>query len=471
MRWKVEHVHFIGIGGIGMSGIAEVLLNLGYRVSGSDLKESEFTTRLSAQGAEIYYRHHPDQVKGADVVVVSSAVREDNPEVQAAHTRGLPVIPRAEMLAELMRMKNGIAIAGAHGKTTVTSMVAIVLQAAGWDPTAVIGGRLNTFGSNARLGTGEWIVAEADESDGTFLKLRPMLAVVTNIDREHMDHYREFSHLENAFVEFINSVPFYGLSVVCADCPVIKKILPRVSRPHLTYGEGEDAEFRAVQIGSESGGCHFTALKGREELGRVKLGMPGRHNALNALASIVVGLELEIGFTTIARALEGFRGIHRRFEIKAVAKEAVIVDDYAHHPTEIQATIRAAREWMAPAYFSKAKPERVICVFQPHRYSRTQDLKEEFIHAFDEADILILTEIYSAGEEPRHGITGEWLYDAIKKGTRNERLRIEFISNREDIPARLAGLIEKGDLILTMGAGNIWQVGDALLEILGGEGN
>jgi UDP-N-acetylmuramate--alanine ligase len=467
MRWKVNHVHMIGIGGIGMSGIAEVMINLGYKITGSDLKETELTKRLEQMGAIINYKHHKNNLKGADVVVMSSAVRETNPEIAAAKQLGLPIIPRAEMLAELMRMKNGIAIAGSHGKTTTASMVSTVLHQAGWDPTAVIGGRLNAFGSNARLGTGEWMVVEADESDGSFIKLKPMMTVVTNIDREHMDHYRNKSNLEKAFLEFINSVPFYGLSVLCADCPLIRKIMPRIKRPHITYGESERADIRAIKIKSHSPGCTFTVMKKEHELGTITLGIPGRHNAINALAAVALAMELEIQFPAVARALQGFKGIQRRFEVRGSRNGIIIVDDYAHHPTEIQATLQAAREWRDKR-LPQDKPQRLICLFQPHRYSRTQDLEKQFTRAFNQAEILILTEIYSAGEDPIPGVTGERLYKAVKRMRNNQRLKTEFVPDLKDIPGRIGPLLKEGDLVLTMGAGNIWQAGDQLIKILGG---
>jgi UDP-N-acetylmuramate--alanine ligase len=386
-RW-VRKVHFVGIGGIGMSGIAEVLLNLGFQVSGSDLAASATTRRLEGLGARIAVGHRPDNLLETDVVVTSSAVRPDNPEVVAARYQGIPVIPRAEMLAELMRMKHGIAVSGAHGKTTTTSMIAAVLSAAGLDPTAVIGGRLNLFnGANAQLGQSEWMVAEADESDGSFLRLSPTMVVVTNIDREHMDHYRTMENLYEAFVAFMNGVPFYGLAIACIDDPALRALVPRVKRRVVTYGRSDDADIRAVEVVCHGLSCRFVAVRKGERLGEVKLFLPGAHNALNALAALAVAFEVDVSFKDAAQALGGFTGVSRRFEVKGEERGVMVVDDYGHHPTEIKATLEGAGAVVA----ERQPGARLIAVFQPHRYSRTQDLWDLFPAAFHSADLLFLT--------------------------------------------------------------------------------
>ncbi|HZD40224.1 MAG TPA: UDP-N-acetylmuramate--L-alanine ligase, partial [Terriglobales bacterium] len=396
MLHKKHRVHFVGIGGIGMSGIAEVLLNSGYVVSGSDLQESDVIERLRKLGAQIFVGHQEQNLAvNPSVVVISTAVKYSNPEVTAARRRQIPVIPRAEMLAELMRMKYSIAVAGAHGKTTTTSMIAAVLSAAGLDPTMVIGGRLRMLGSNAKMGQGEILVAEADESDGSFLLLSPTVAVVTNIDREHMDFHQTMERLTESFLTFINKVPFYGLAVLCLDSPHVRALLPKVKKRFATYGLSSEAEFSAGELVAHPGAVEFSALHDGKRLGRVRLQLPGRHSASNALAALAVAHEFEVPFERAAGALEGFNGIHRRFEIKGEVGGILIIDDYGHHPAEIRATIGAVREsWKRP----------LTVVFQPHRYTRTQDLFDEFLTAFEGADRLILTEIYAAGEDAITGV-------------------------------------------------------------------
>jgi len=477
MRHKVKRVHFVGIGGIGMSGIAEVLLNLGYRISGSDLKASEVTRSLEKLGAKVHLGHAASNLAEADVVVVSSACRPDNPEVVAATARGIPVIPRAEMLAELMRMKQGIAVAGTHGKTTTTSMLATVLRAAGLDPTVVIGGKLASLGSNARLGQGEILVAEADESDGSFLKLSPTLAVVTNIDPEHLDHYGRFEAVQEAFVAFMNRVPFYGMTAACLDHPVVREVLPRVTRRVVTYGESEGAQVRGIEIAPERRGCALTVISAGQKLGRIRLGMPGRHNAINALAAMTIAQELGLPFATVAQALEGFSGVHRRFEVKGTFAGVTVVDDYGHHPAEIQATLAAAADWlaqnpeetMAPGFQTRAADAskgRIVAIFQPHRYTRTRDLREAFTQSFFGADLLVLTEIYAASEEPIPGISGQTLYEAIAAERQRRGLPTRFVARREEIAGRVEPELKPGDLVLTLGAGNIWEAGEELITRL-----
>ncbi|HEY2988310.1 MAG TPA: UDP-N-acetylmuramate--L-alanine ligase [Candidatus Binatia bacterium] len=453
---KKHRVHFVGIGGIGMSGIAEVLLNLGYSVTGSDLRESEATQRLASLGAEIFLGHRDANLRGEpSVVVISTAVKYSNPEVLEARRRSIPVIPRAEMLAELMRMKYGVAVAGSHGKTTTTSMIAAILSAAGLDPTMVIGGRVRALGSNARLGQGDFLVAEADESDGTFLLLSPTIAVVTNIDREHMDFYQTMDRLTDSFLDFINKVPFYGLAVLCLDHPNVRALVPKVKKRFVTYGFSPDAEYTAQDLQLHPMGVEFSVKRGTAQRGRLRLRSPGRHSALNALAAIAAADELEIPFGKIAAGLESFTGIHRRFEVKGEPAGILVIDDYGHHPVEVQATIQAIRDsWKRP----------LTVVFQPHRYSRTRDLFDDFLAAFEGADRLILTEIYPAGEEPIEGTSGKTLYDAIK---RRGHAEIEYAADKEEIEKRLLAKLKRGDIVLTLGAGDIYKVGEKLVQALG----
>ncbi len=454
MLRKYQHIHFVGIGGIGMSGIAEVLLNLGFQVTGSDLKTTAVTERLSKLGAFISIGHQQGNIEGADVVVVSSAVKDDNCELQAAHQQGIPVIPRAEMLAELMRMKFSIAVAGSHGKTTTTSMLAVILDKAGLDPTIVLGGRLDTLGSNARLGKGEFLVAEADESDRSFLKLFPTIAIITNIDREHLDCYRDLEDIQEAFIDFANKVPFYGTVILCLDEPNIQSVLPKIKRKRLTYGLSSQADLTADDIKLDAFKAKFTVAFKGENLGEVNLQVPGIHTIYNSLAAIEASLDIGIGFLLIKEALEEFKGADRRMQKKGEIDSILVIDDYGHHPTEIQATLSALR---------KGWNRRIIAVFQPHRYTRTKFLHQDFGRSFYDSDIVIVTEIYAAGESPINGVKGELIADEIKAfGHKN----VIFIENFEDVAPRLLEIAEPGDIILTLGAGNIWQVGETFLKLL-----
>jgi len=457
-------VHFIGIGGIGMSGIAELLANLAYVVSGSDVKASPVTRRLERLGIRVFEGHAAANVTDAEVVVVSSAVRPTNPEVLEAVRRGIPVIPRAEMLAELMRLRYAVAVAGSHGKTTTTSMIALVLERAGLDPTAVIGGRLSAFGSNARLGSGEWMVAEADESDRSFLKLFPTLAVMTNIDHEHLESYGGMSDLQQAFVDFANKVPFYGAVVACADDAPLAEVLPRVTRRVVTYGLGAGAD---VSAGSVSvGPMSVSAIVQRRvrqadgqttqtTLGPLRLGVPGAHNLQNALAATAVGLELGLTFDRIAEGLNDFRGAERRFEVKGEPSGVLVVDDYGHHPTEIAAVVAAARPM----------GRRLIVAFQPHRFTRTAALLDAFGPAFRGVDRLVLTDIYAAGEEPIAGVTLDALAAAVRQAI---GAPVDVIARLDDVTPALARMVKKGDLVITLGAGSISSVADKLVATLGG---
>jgi len=455
MYGRIEKIHFVGIGGIGMSGIAEVLLNLGYKVSGSDLRRSETTGRLAELGGEIFYGHDRSNIAGADVVVISSAVKDDNPEVMEARDCMIPVIPRAEMLAELMRMKYGIAIAGTHGKTTTTSMVSTLLGHGGIDPTIVIGGKLNSIGTNARLGQGKFLVAEADESDGSFLKLSPTIAVVTNIDADHLDFYSGINEIKDTFVEFINKVPFFGLAVLCLDNGNVADIIPRIKKRFLTYGLSAQADFRATDIRLSGFSTTFTSQYRGEVLGDITFSMPGAHNVLNALASLAVAMELNIPFPVIQEGFRVFGGVGRRFQVKGEVDGIMVVDDYGHHPTEIRATLAAAKGgWN----------RRLVVAFQPHRYTRTKELFDEFVKAFYDADVLVLTDIYPAGEQPIEGVTAETLARSIRKHGQKE---VTHIADREELLNHLAAILKPGDIFVTLGAGNIWQTGEALLEKLG----
>ncbi len=454
LKIKFKRLHIVAIGGIGMSSIAQILLAQGFIVSGSDIRESQNTRRLETQGARIFIGHRAENVKEADVVVYSSVIRDDNPEIAAARVAGIPVISRAEMLAELMRIKDGIAISGSHGKTTTSSLLAWILCEAEFDPTCLIGGRLESFDSNARVGQSRYLVAEADESDGSFLKISPVMNVITNIDPEHLEHYGDFGRLVEAFLTFANSVPFYGMNVMCIEHPVVRRILPNVQRRYLTYGFGEEADFRAVEIESESLTQCFTVFRKNRELGRVTLHLPGRYNVLNALAATACAHELEIPFETIASALGSFKGVDRRFQVKGRVAGITVVDDYGHHPEEIRAALRAAKENFGG---------RVVAFFQPHRYSRVRDLFDEFTHAFQDADDLTVVDIYAAGEAPVSGISGEALAESIAKaGHPNVRYHADMHAAARDRAADL----QPGDLFLTLGAGDIKQAGITLLEAL-----
>ena len=465
-----QHAHFIGIGGIGMSGIAEILLNLGMKVSGSDLKRSAVTDRLAGLGATIYEGHNAANVAGATVVVTSSAVSARNPEVQEAHARKIPVIHRGEMLAELMRIKFGIAIAGMHGKTTTTSMVAAVLSAGGLDPTVVVGGRVDAMGSNARLGTTQYLVAEADESDRSFLKLSPILAVVTNLDREHMDCYHDMADVERAFVEFMDRVPFYGAATACIDNALLKGILPRVRRRVFTYGVAAEADFRLEMLdaeraaGSEGSFSRFLVHAGAEPLGPFALHVPGQHNVLNATAAVAIARQLEVAPEKIAEGLRHFRGVDRRFQQKGRARGITVVDDYGHHPTEIRATLEAAR-----ASIRASGQGRIHVVFQPHRYSRTADLLEQFGGAFQDADTVFVLPIYAASEEPIPGVTAERLAERIKADRNGPH--VEFAPDFASAVAAVTAQAQPGDLILTLGAGSVSQLGPQILAALETEGS
>ena len=437
-----------------MSGIAELLLNLGYRVSGSDLRKSDITDRLSQLGAEIQEGHAAKNVpEDGHVVVFSSAVKVDNPEVVEAHRRKIPVIPRAEMLAELMRMKYGIAIAGTHGKTTTTSMVATILAAAGWDPTAVVGGRLNSLGSNAKLGQGEFLVAEADESDGSFLKLSPTVAVVTNIDPEHLDFYSGIGQIKETFLHFINKVPFYGFAVLCLDHPNVQELIPSVAKTFVTYGFSVHADYRADGVVSEGMSNRFRVIRCGETLGEVTLKAPGRHNVSNALAAAAVAAELGISFERIRAGLADYDGVARRFQVKGERNGVTVVDDYGHHPVEIRATLAAAREvWPS---------RRIVVGFQPHRYSRTQSLFRDFLSAFNDADLLFVFDVYPAGEEPIPGASGERLCEAIREHGHKAAI---YAGKAGDALSTVAAGLCAGDIFLTMGAGDVWKLGEGVLS-------
>ena len=453
---KAKHIHFVGIGGIGMSGIAELLINLGYEVSGSDLKDSPMTKRLAALSGLVFKGHKGKHVEGADVVVYSSAVASDNPEIQEAKKRSIPVIPRAEMLAELMRLKYGVAIAGAHGKTTTTSMVASILTCGHLDPTVVIGGRLDIWGgSNAKLGQGDILVAEADESDGSFLALSPAIAVVTNIDHEHMDHYGDMETIRETFINFINNIPFYGTAILCIDNEEIQGIIPRLKKRYLTYGMTSQADLKGRDLEKEKLGVSFEALYHNNSLGRIVVGIPGEHNMLNALAATAVGLELDLDIEIIKEGLKNLGGLARRFQRKGEKRDILVLDDYGHHPTEITATLKTAKEcW----------PERrVIVVFQPHRYTRTEALFDRFVISFNQADVLIVTPIFSAGETAIDGVTGEWLSRGIKEHGHKD---VSFSPTQEDALSTLLSILRPGDLVMTLGAGDIHRLGARLLDKL-----
>jgi UDP-N-acetylmuramate--alanine ligase len=447
---KIERIHFIGIGGIGMSGIAEVLLTLGFTVTGSDLRSTETTERLEKLGAVIGYGHRRENVQDADVVVVSSAVRPDNPEILGARERFIPVIQRAEMLAELMRMKYSVAVAGAHGKTTTTSLVSSVLGHAGLDPTSVIGGKLKSLGSNARLGDSKYLVAEADESDGTFLLLYPTIAVVTNIDLEHLDHYRDLDEIKAAFLAFLNKVPFYGMVILCIDNANLQSLIPHLKRRYVTYGLSKQADLRAENVTFDGFRSSFTVAWKGTVLGQINLALPGVHNVVNALAACAVGLELDIPFDTIREALSDFSGIQRRLEVKWDG-DIKLVDDYGHHPTEIKATLGALRGMW---------PGRLVVVFQPHRYTRTAALMNDFVTSFNEADLLIVTEIYAASEEPVEGVNGLALAESIRaSGHKN----VLYAAGKEEAAEKVLSVTQEGDLVVTLGAGDIHRISEELI--------
>jgi UDP-N-acetylmuramate--alanine ligase len=462
-RGRVRHVHFVGIGGIGMSGLAEVLRTLEFDVSGSDLRPNENTRRLEGLGVRIFFGHAAENVSGADVVVYSSAISPQNPEFTRARELEIPIIPRAEMLAELMRTRYAVTIAGSHGKTTTTSLVATVLRAAGLDPTVVVGGKVNALGTNARHGEGDLFVAEADESDGSFLKLTPTIAVVTNIDAEHLDHYGTHEAVKDAFVAHANRVPFYGLCVLCIDHPSVQEILPRVERRHVTYGVSRQAGYRAKNLRFEGLATHFEAFRRNDPLGTFVVRMPGAHNVLNALAVIAVADELSVPLDVTREAIASFHGVQRRFTVLGQPEYAkgdrrgdvMIVDDYGHHPAEIEATLDAAQGGF---------DRRVVVAFQPHRYTRTKLLFDEFTRAFNKADVLLVTDVYPAGEKPIEGATGEELADAIRA---HGHRAVTFVRDKKQVASALADVVEPGDLVIALGAGDINASARELLAILG----
>lgn len=455
MYQKKYHIHFVGIGGIGMSGIAELLLNLGYEVSGSDTASTDITDRLKSLGGTVYKGHHGSRIEGADVVVISSAISSDNPEVMAAAQASVPVIPRAEMLAELMRLKYSIAVAGAHGKTTTTSLIASVLAKGGLDPTVVIGGKLKSIGSNALLGQGNFIVAEADESDGSFLKYSPAIAVVTNIDREHLDFYKDIDDIKNAFVEFIDRIPFYGLAVLCLDNEFVQDIIPKIKKRCATYGMSSQADFHAKNISIEGLKSRYKVYRHGKALGEIALNLPGIHNVYNSMAGIAVGMELGIPFDIIKNALETLQGVQRRLEIKGEAKGIAVADDYGHHPTEIKTTLQAAKEiW---------PDRRIVVVFQPHRYTRTKALFDEFTRAFYQSDHLVILPIYSAGEKKIEGVDSVSLCEGIAAHGHKE---VIYIEGHEGAVTYLKRILRKNDVLLTQGAGDVWKIGMAVLDSL-----
>jgi len=436
-----------------MSGIAELLLNLGYKVSGSDLKSSEITERLKTLGGVVYEGHSEKQISGADVVVISSAISQDNPEVVAAEQSSVPVIPRAEMLAELMRLKYSIAIAGAHGKTTTTSIVASVLAEGDLDPTVVIGGKLKSIGSNAVLGEGDFIVAEADESDGSFLKFSPAIAVITNIDREHLDFYPDLEAIKSVFLSFIDRIPFYGLAILCLDNEPIQDLIPKIKKRYVTYGMSSQADFQIRDVEFEKHRSSFSIFKQGQKLGRIRLNLPGIHNVYNATASVAVGIELDIPFDTIKTALETLEGVQRRLEIKGEIKGVTVVDDYGHHPTEIKTTLLALEEcWPG---------RRKVIVFQPHRYTRTKALFDDFTRAFYQSDVLLVLPVYAAGEKKIEGITGQALCEGIKAHGHKDVLWVE---GKKNAVTYLKDHLKPNDVVLTLGAGDVWKVGDELLK-------
>ena len=452
MFYKVQQIHFVGVGGAGMSGIAEVLLNLGYHVTGSDLSQSEIVKRLEGLGGKVFIGHRAENIGSAQVVVISSAVSAENVEVREARSRHIPVIPRAEMLAELMRLKYSIAIAGAHGKTTTTSLVASVLAAGGMDPTVVIGGKFNRFGSHAKLGQGDFLVAEADESDGSFLALSPTIAVATTIDREHLDYYQDLDAIKQAFLEFLNKVPFYGSGVICLDQEHIQVLLPFLRKRYVTYGMTMQADLIATEVNLRPWESEFRIRHHQNDLGRFRLPLPGLHNVYNALAAVTVGLELDIGIDSIRSSLAEFPGVERRFQKVGEKGGITVIDDYAHHPTEIKAALTTAR---------RVCERKLLVVFQPHRYTRTRDLLEEFSTAFYQADRLFLMDIYPGGEKPIADVTGERLYKEIKEHGHRD---VAYFSDPDEAAEALISFARPGDAVLTLGAGDVWKIGRKIID-------
>ena len=465
-RGRVRHAHFVGIGGIGMSGLAEILRTMEFDVSGSDLKPNDITRRLETMGVRIDVGHHAENVDGADVVVYSSAIDPTNPEIARARELDVPIIPRAEMLAELMRVKYCVLIAGSHGKTTTTSLVATVLRHAGLDPTVVVGGKVNALGSNARLGEGDLFVAEADESDGSFLKLTPTVGVITNIDAEHLDHYGTHENVKDAFVQFANKIPFYGLAVLCLDHPHVQAILPRMQRRHVTYGVSKQADYRAKNLEFSGLETHFEVVRRGESLGRFTVRMPGHHNVLNALSVVAVADELEVPLDAVREAIASFHGVQRRFTVvgqPVITREGkkgdvMIIDDYGHHPAEVEATLDAAQ---------KGFDRRVVVAFQPHRYTRTQSLFEDFTRCFNKADLLIVTEVYAAGEKPIEGANGQSLAEAIRAHGHHA---VHYVADKKDVAQKLLDEVRPGDLVIALGAGDINASARQLLATLEKEG-
>ncbi len=449
---KIQNIHFVGIGGSGMSGIAEVLLTLGYKVTGSDMNQSDTVRHLESMGGKVFIGHDESHVEGAQVVVVSSAVSDANPEIRAAKAKVIPVIPRAEMLAELMRLKFGVAIAGAHGKTTTTSMVATILALAGLDPTFVVGGKVNAVGTHARLGRSDLLIAEADESDGSFLRLSPSIAVVTNLDREHLDYYGTMEGIQEAFLEFVNKIPFYGLAILCSDDEWVRGLLPRVHKRYQTYGIGDytgvlTPDVYASDVTANDRAVDFRAHFRGKKLGPFRLPLPGVHNVSNALAAISVALELDVSVDLIRNGLASFGGVERRFHIRGEKGGVMVVDDYGHHPTEIRATLAASKA---------AWDRRVIAIFQPHRYTRTRDLADEFVNAFEQADIVFITDIYPAGEEALPGITGELVAEKVRSSGHQS---VHWVNGDSDLVDHIKKSIQPGDVVITLGAGDIWKAG------------
>lgn len=456
---RIKRIHLIGIGGIGMSSIADVLLSRGFEVSGSDMATSDITQRLVKRGAKIYEGHNAENVEGADVVVFSSAVKvKENPETQEALRRRIPLIGRPEMLGELMRMKYGVGIAGTHGKTTTTSMAGLVVGEGDFDPTIIVGGKVSVFGSNAVSGEGDIIIIEADEYDRTFLRLTPIIAVITNIEAEHLDIYKDLDDIKDAFTQYANKVPFFGRVIACLDDPNVQEIMGNIHRPIITYGTARQATVRADEIIRDGVDTRFGVYYADNFLGEVTVHVPGVHNVRNALAAIAVGLELEIPFEAIKTGLDNFTGVQRRFQVKGEAQGRLVIDDYAHHPTEVKATLKAANEgW---------RNKRIVAVFQPHLYSRTQDFKEEFARSFFNADVLVITDIYPSRETPIAGVTGKLVADLAEQyGHRS----VHYIADKKELPEKLAEITQENDVVITMGAGDIWRYGEAFLEHLGFE--
>lgn len=451
---RKKKVHFIGIGGIGMSGIAEILLSQGYVVNGSDIAESEITRRLASLGATVHYGHAEQNLNNSDVVVVSSAIDEKNPEIQAARKNKVPIIQRAEMLGELMKMKTSIAIAGTHGKTSTTSMIATIVHHSGLDPTIIIGGRVDALGGNAKLGKGDFLIAEADESDKSFLKLPATIAIVTNIDNDHLNNYGNIQNIKDAFVDFVNRIPFYGMAILCQDDENVKSILPRLNKPFITYGFSPQAALQARNPQFANFGSNFEVWQGEKKLGEARSNVPGKHNVLNALAAIAAGLEIGLTFEQASQGLAQFKGVRRRFELKGEKGGVKVFDDYGHHPTEIRATLNAAR---------KAWSGRIVTLFQPHRYSRTQDCYDDFVRAFDDADVVFVSDVYAAGEDPIPGISAERLAEDIRL---HGHKSVEFVGEAKSSADKIIGKLLPGDLFLTLGAGNVYSAGEQLLKLL-----